>query len=78
MAKMVPVDQLYPAFDNAMVHLYLKMKQTYSSDKITVGNTLKEFKQEFDCYLMHGQDWEWDAVGFKNEEQLSWFILKWS
>lgn len=78
MAKLVPVNKLQPAFDNAMDHLYLKMKQTYSSDRITVGNTMNEFKQEFGCYLMHGQDWEWDVVGFKNEEQMTWFMLKWS
>ena len=78
MAKLVSVNQLQPAFDNAMDYLYARMKQTYSSDRITVGATIKEFKQEFDCYLMHGQDWEWDVVGFKDEQQLSWFMLKWS
>lgn len=75
---MVSVDQLQPAFDNAMVHLYLKMKKTYSPDRITVGNTVREFKQEFDCYLIHGKDWEWDIVGFKNDEQHMMFVLKWS
>lgn len=78
MAKLVPVNQLQPAFDNAMDYLYARMKQTYSYERITVGATIKEFKQEFDCYLMHGQDWEWDVVGFKDEQQLSWFMLKWS
>lgn len=78
MAKIVPINQLQPAFDNAMDHLYSRMKQTHSSDRITVGNTMNEFKQEFGCYLMHGQDWEWDVVGFKDEEQMTWFMLKWS
>ena len=78
MAKIVPINQLQPAFDNAMVHLHLKMKQTYSSDRITVGNTINEFKKEFDCYVLLGKDWEWDVVGFKDEQQMSWFILKWS
>ena len=78
MAKLIPVNQLQPAFDNAMDHLYRVMKQTYSSDRITVGATMNEFKKEFNCYLMHGQDWEWDVVGFKDEEQFTWFMLKWS
>lgn len=78
MAKIVPVIELQPAFDNAMDYLHNRMQQTYSSDKITVGNTIKEFKQEFDCYLMLNKDWDWDVVGFKDEKQMSWFILKWS
>lgn len=78
MARMVSVDQLQPAFDNAMDHLYRRMSETFSSDRITVGATVREFNKEFDCYLMHDSDFEWDVVGFKNDEQQLMFMLKWS
>lgn len=78
MSRIVSIDELQPAFDNAMDHLYRRMGETFSKDRITVGETVRFFNREFDCYLMHDSNWDWDVVGFKNDEQHLMFVLKWS
>jgi hypothetical protein len=72
MATIVPVSQLQPAFDNAMDQLIR------AADVKTVGDALRKWKEHYDCYLIHDSDFVWESVGFKDEEQLSWFMLKWS
>lgn len=71
MAKIVPVDQLQPAFKNALNHLYEEHRM------VTVGEAVKMWRTYYDCYLLHDKDWVWESVAFKNEEQLAWFMLKW-
>lgn len=72
MAIIIPVDQLQPAFRNALDHLY------GNGQLSTVGQTVREWRTHFDCYLLHDKEWNWEAVGFKNEQQHTMFILKWS
>lgn len=78
MAKLVPVSELQPAFSNAMDYLYRKLSQGHPNEVFAMGKTANRFKEEFDCYAMWDQDWNWDVVGFKNDEQHVMFVLKWS
>lgn len=78
MAKMVKIPDLQPAFDNASRHLYNRMRQTYSNERITMGNTANAWKELYDCYLLWDSNWNWDVVGFKDEQQELMFRLKWS
>lgn len=72
MAIIIPVNQLQPAFQNAMNHLYGEAQVK------TVGEAVREWRKHFDCYLLHDADFVWESVGFKDERQMSWFLLKWS
>lgn len=72
MAKIVPINQLQPAFQNAMDHL---LRET---EIVSVAEVLREWNKHFNCYLLHDSDFVWESVGFKDEEQISWFMLKWS
>lgn len=78
MAKIVPIEQLQPAFRHAMQHLYRECVHRRPAEIISVGSTIRHFKEEFDCYLFHGQNFDWESVGFKDEEQQLMFMLKWS
>lgn len=78
MAKLVPVADLQPAFSNAMDHLHRKLMHSHPHETITMGVAANHFKEEFDCYAMWDQAWNWDVVGFKNDEQHLMFVLKWS
>lgn len=72
MAKIVLVEDLQPAFDNAMDQL---VRET---DTKTVGDALRKWKEYYDCYLIHDSDFVWESVGFRNDEQFAWFVLKYS
>lgn len=74
MAVIIPVDQLEPAFTNAMQALF----DYYKVDSPTIGSAIKRWHEHYDCYLFHDAFYSWESVGFKNEQQMSWFILKWS
>ena len=74
MTKIVPVDQLQPAFDNAL----LTLQRTHIHECRTVGSLVRAWKEHYDCYLLHDQFYVWESVGFKDEHQLTWFLLKWS
>ena len=78
MAKIVPVQELQPAFDNAMAYLHRKLAHQYPTDTISMGKAANYFREEFDCYALWDQTWSWDVVGFKNDEQHMMFVLKWS
>ena len=78
MAKLVPVEQLQPAFKHAMQHLYHQCVRMRPNEIISIGSTARHFKEEFDCYLIHGKDFDWESVGFKNDKQHLMFMLKWS
>jgi hypothetical protein len=78
MAKIVPVEELQPAFKNAMAHLHHECARRHPNEAITIGSTINYFKEEFDCYLFHGNNFDWESVGFKNDEQQLMFMLKWS
>lgn len=75
MAKLVPVQDLQPAFNNAIAYLNREMRQ---NEIVSMGQLANRFKEEFDCYAMWDQAWNWDVVGFKNDEQHMMFVLKWS
>lgn len=78
MSKLVPVQELQPAFDNAVEYLHRKLAHAYPSELMTVGNFARHFKEEFDCYALWDSNFNWDVVGFQNEEQHMMFVLKWS
>ena len=78
MAKIVPVEELQPAFKNAMVHLYHECARRHPTETISIGSTIRHFKEEFDCYLFHDKNFDWESVGFKNDEHQLMFLLKWS
>lgn len=74
MAVIIPVEQLAPAFENAMDDLRRNNIEGFR----TVGHMMAAWKKYYDCYLLHDQFYNWESVGFKNEEQFTWFMLKWS
>jgi hypothetical protein len=78
MAKIVPIEELQPAFKHAMDHLYHQCVRIRPNEPISIGSTIRYFQEEFDCYLMHDTMYNWESVGFKNEEQQLMFMLKWS
>lgn len=79
MAKMVPVHELQPAFDNAIRHIHNRLSQARPRRHLSsMGQVANEFKAEFDCYALWDQNWAWETVGFKDDEQHMMFVLKWS
>ena len=72
MAKIVPIEELQPAFENAMWNM---LRET---DANSVSEVIKEWHKTYNCYLLHDSDFNWESVGFKNDEQELMFVLKWS
>ncbi len=73
MAKIVPVEELQPAFEHAMTNIMRSDDKTH-----TIGHMMAAWKKHYDCYLLHDKEFGWESVGFKNEEQQLMFMLKWS
>ena len=74
MAVIIPIEQLEPAFNNAMEEL----RHQYRSEVVTVGSAARKWKEHYDCYLFHDALFNWESIGFKDNEQHAWFVLKWS
>lgn len=73
MAKIVSVAQLQPAFDNAMRALITEC----GPDIMSVGNTMTQWKQHYNSYILHDENFGWDVVAFKSEQDQIMFMLKW-
>lgn len=73
MAKIVPVKELQPAFKNAMTALL----NDHGVAIMTVANTMNFWTNKYGSYLLHDDQFGWEVVAFKSEQDQIMFMLKW-
>ena len=73
MAKIVPVKELEPAFSNAMRALISEC----GPDIMTMANTMAQWQKHYNSYILHDENFGWEVVAFKSEQDQVMFMLKW-
>lgn len=73
MAKIVPVKELEPAFSNAMRALIAEC----GPDIMTMSNTMNFWTNKYGSYILHDENFGWEVVAFKSEQDQVMFMLKW-
>ena len=73
MAKMVKIRDMQPAFSNAMRALIAKC----GPEIMSMATTMNAWKDEYDSYILHDKEFNWESVAFKSEQDQIMFMLKW-
>lgn len=74
MAKIVPVKDLQPAFNRAMLALF----DQAGAESWTMAHAMNAWKEAYDSYVFHDHEWGWTVVAFNSEQDQIMFMLKWS
>ena len=70
---MVKIRDMQPAFTNAMRALIANCEPSVMS----MAHTMNVWKDNYDSYILHDENFNWEAVAFKTEQDQVMFMLKW-